>query len=98
MSQLVSLTCTGCRKQLQIDAAFCGHPLTCPSCSGGLIVQATPSEGDVPMRLKLPKGMGFETRVSKETANSNSKVMMGAFCTILGVIVALLFGIRPPKR
>jgi hypothetical protein len=98
MSELVTFSCAGCRHDLQIDAAHYGHPVTCPNCSATQVVHAQlppMRDNEVPMRLSLPRGFGFQMVVSRETANSSAKVIAGAVCTALGVAVAVLFGNWP---
>jgi hypothetical protein len=102
MSQLVRFSCAGCRQELRMDAAWCGRPVTCPCCSTALVVRTTPpAEGrddEVPRRLTLPQGLGFQAKVSRETANSDAKVLTRALCTARGVVVAVLVGTRPTVR
>jgi DNA-directed RNA polymerase subunit RPC12/RpoP len=59
---------------------------------------ARPEQAGVPFNVTLPHNMGgIQTTVSKGTANSIVKTVIGGILVALGVVVMAMFGIRRPR-
>ena len=103
---MVRYACPECGKRLKSFASDAGHFATCTRCSfemtipqpRSVVMSAQKGQATVPLKLALPENLGgIETTVSQGTANSMAKVATGGFLVALGVIVAALFGVRPPR-
>ena len=52
----------------------------------------------VDVSMSGPKGIcGFQTKVSRKSADMMATTFLGGLLVVIGVIVCAIFGIRPPK-
>jgi hypothetical protein len=56
------------------------------------------SEQPVDVSVSLPKLGAFKTKVSQKTANDVTIFTFGGLVALLGVVVAIMFGVRPSGK
>ncbi len=104
----IHFACPACRTPLAAPPEVAGRRRTCGGCGAKVHVPSEADAAEVvlpaddppkpapavPFSMHIPKLGGVHGQVSQETANTLMKVIAGAFCTILGVLVVIVFGRR----
>lgn len=109
--ETVQFICPWCNKRLKSPATNAGRSCRCPQCSTRMKIPgqpralasrpvAPPARQEpvaVPVKIALLEnlGVGMETTVLQDTADSMAKVVTGDFLVVLGLAVAAIFGFRP---
>jgi len=105
--------CQQCGELIEAKSNLLGKEVGCPCCRQVTkmelpnaapladVRKAAPRRGpngnDVPVKMGLGKMGSFETTVSKNDAGRMAHTFLGGLMVALGMIVCIVFKIKPPK-
>lgn len=105
LTNKIRFQCPACNGRIDSDPDEAGQELECPDCSASLTIPGKPAvsaanvdEGAVPFKVSVPGVTGMQTSVSKSDAGKMATTFLGGMLVALGVIIAMVFGVKPQAR
>jgi hypothetical protein len=91
-------SCSKCNTTFMVPVGL--TPMFVPMNAPGVVADITPqhaaaAKNAVPIRMQMPGGHGaLEVPVSQQTANSMAKTFLGGLLVAIGVVLAVMLGIK----